>query len=56
MRLKKIFKFEKKGITFVNVARELNFPELEYMKVNVDGIDQLILIGVKKILRNVKSL
>ena len=54
--LEKIFEFETIGITISNAVKELNIPAPEYMKVDVDGIEQLILSGGKKILRNVKSL
>ena len=54
--LEKIFEFETIGITITNAVKDLNIPEPEYMKVDVDGIEQLILSGGKKVLRNVKSL
>ena len=54
--LEKIFEFEPTGITIANAVKELNIPAPEYMKVDFDGTEQLILNGWKKILRNVKSL
>ncbi len=50
------FTYQTVGFTMDEIARILNLSYPNYIKIDVDGIEHLILKGGKKILNNVKSI
>lgn len=54
--MNKIFEFSTFGIS-MNIAVDLlNIPQPDYIKMDVDGIEHLILMGGEKVLNNVKGI
>lgn len=53
--LNKIFEFQTIGLSMVDAMSLLNIPQPDYIKMDVDGIEHLILKGGGPVLRNVKS-
>ncbi len=54
--LDKVFEFSTIGLSMVDAAKLLKVPEPDYVKLDVDGIEQLVLKGGKGILNAVKGL
>jgi FkbM family methyltransferase len=53
--LRKIFEFRTIGISMLDAVESLKIPQPEYIKMDVDGIEHLILKGGPAILANVKG-
>ncbi|TGK52047.1 FkbM family methyltransferase [Leptospira kanakyensis] len=53
--LKKTFEYQLVGLSIDEVIKFLKIPAPDYIKMDVDGIEQLILAGAKSTLKNVKS-
>lgn len=53
--LRKIFEFQTIGVSMADAMEFLKIPQPEYIKMDVDGIEHLILKGGATVLRNVKS-
>lgn len=53
--LSKIFEFQTIGVSIVDAVRLLKIPQPDVLKIDVDGIEHLILKGGAPILQNVKS-
>ena len=51
-----IFEYSTIGLSMNDSVRLLNIPQPDYIKIDVDGIEHLILKGGDAILKNVKSL
>jgi FkbM family methyltransferase len=54
--MKKIFSFQTIGITMVDAVNLLKITQPDYIKIDVDGIEHLILKGGLSVLKNVKEL
>jgi FkbM family methyltransferase len=54
--IKKIFEFPTIGLSMVDAVDRLNIPQPDYIKMDVDGIEHLILKGGKRVLLNVKGI
>jgi FkbM family methyltransferase len=54
--LDKVFEFQTIGISMMDAAKLLSIPEPDYLKVDVDGIEHLILKGATTILQNIKGI
>jgi FkbM family methyltransferase len=52
----KLFTFKTIGITMQDVVNFLHIPQPDYIKIDVDGIEHLILKGGLSIIKNVKGL
>ena len=55
-RLREKFRFQTIGMTMVDVVEKLGVPPPEFIKIDVDGIEPLILEAGASILRGVKGL
>jgi FkbM family methyltransferase len=55
-RLRETFRFQTIGMTMVDVVEKLEVPPPEFIKIDVDGIEPLILEAGASILRDVKGL
>ncbi len=55
-RLRETFRFQTIGMTMVDVVEKLGVPPPEFIKIDVDGIEPLILEAGASILRGVKGL
>lgn len=53
--MKKVFEFSTLGITMDYAVDFLNIPQPDYIKMDVDGIEHLILMGGEKVLKNVNG-
>lgn len=53
--LAKVFEFPTIGLSMVDAVERLNIPPPDYIKMDVDGIEHLILKGGRPILRRVRS-
>lgn len=53
--IRKVFEFSTIGLTMVDAVDLLKIPDPEYIKIDVDGIEHLILKGGVPVLRRVKS-
>jgi FkbM family methyltransferase len=53
--LRKIFEFRTIGISISDAVERLKIPPPDYLKMDVDGIEHLILKGGAEVLRNVKG-
>jgi len=53
--LKKVFTFKTIGISMLDAVNQLNIPMPEYIKMDVDGIEHLILKGGADVLKNVNG-
>lgn len=54
--LNKFFTFSTVGLSIVDAVERLHIPLPDYIKMNVDGIEHLILKGGAAVLKNVKSI
>ena len=54
--LEKFFEFTMIGLTMVDAMNLLKIPAPEYIKIDVDGIEQLVLKGGEGILNSVQSI
>ncbi|EOQ97940.1 methyltransferase FkbM domain protein [Leptospira wolbachii serovar Codice str. CDC] len=54
--LKKAFEYQLVGLSIDEVIEYLKIPAPDYIKMDVDGIEQLILAGAKATLKKVKSI
>jgi len=54
--LKKIFQFSTLGMSMNDVKNLLKIPQPDYIKMDVDGIEHLILEGGNQILKKTKSI
>ena len=54
--LKKVFEFSTLGISMDDAKNLLKIPQPDYLKIDVDGIEHLILKGGVKVLLNTKEL
>ena len=55
-KFKDIFKFSTVGMTMDDVSKSFGISEPDYLKIDVDGIEYLILKGGEVMLKNVKSI
>ena len=53
--LAKVFEFNTVGMSMDEVVTKLNIPQPDYIKMDVDGIEHLILKGGRQVLKNVKG-
>lgn len=53
--LQKIFEFQTIGVSMTDAVERLKVPQPDYIKMDVDGIEHLILKGGAAVLRHVKS-
>ena len=53
--INKVFEIPTIGLSMVDAVRVLGIPQPDYVKMDVDGIEHLILKGGSSILRNVKG-
>lgn len=54
--LRKTFEYQLVGLSIDEVVKLLKIPAPDYIKMDVDGIEQLILAGAKATLKKVKSI
>ena len=54
--LEKIFEFPTIGLSVVDAVELLNIPKPDYIKMDVDGIEHLILKGGAPVLRSIKGI
>jgi FkbM family methyltransferase len=54
--MNKLFEFSSIGMTMDDVVRLLNIPQPSHIKMDVDGLEHLILSGGQSVLRNVSEL
>ena len=52
---KKVFGYQTLGVSMDDAVDMLNIPTPDYIKMDVDGIEHIILGGGQKVLKNVKS-
>ena len=52
---KKVFEYQTLGVSMDDAVDMLNIPTPDYIKMDVDGIEHIILGGGQKVLKNVKS-
>jgi FkbM family methyltransferase len=55
-KMNKVFEFSTIGISMVDAVKLLNIPQPDYIKLDVDGIEHLILKGGGSILENAKGI
>ena len=55
-KFKDIFKFSIVGLTMDDVGKSFGIPQPDYLKIDVDGIEYLILKGGEVMLKNVNSI
>ncbi len=55
-KMNKVFEFSIIGISMVDAVKLLNIPQPDYIKLDVDGIEHLILKGGGFVLENVKGI
>jgi len=53
--LNKTFEFQTIGISAVDAVESLQIPQPDYIKMDVDGIEHLILKGAASVLSNIKG-
>lgn len=53
--LHKIFEFQTVGLSMIDAVERLGIPQPDYVKMDVDGIEHLIIKGGGAVLRNVKG-
>ena len=53
--MEKIFEFKTIGLTMLDAVNLLKIPQPDYIKIDVDGIEHLILKGGNSVLENVKG-
>jgi FkbM family methyltransferase len=56
VKMNKVFEFSTIGISMVDAIKLLNIPQPDYIKLDVDGIEHLILKGGASVLENVKGI
>lgn len=54
--LEKTFEFQTMGLSMVDAVKALQIPEPDYIKMDVDGIEHLILKGAGSVLKNIKGI
>ena len=54
--LHKIFEYQTIGVSMVDAIRLLKIPQPDYIKIDVDGIEHLILKGGKDVLKSIKGI
>lgn len=54
--LQKVFEYKTLGLSMMDAVKSLKIPQPEYIKIDVDGIEHLILRGGLSILKQVKSI
>lgn len=54
--IKQVFEFQTLGLNMEDVASNLSIPVPDYIKMDVDGIEHLILKGGAEILKNIKGI
>ena len=52
----KVFKFQTIGLSMMDAVNNLKIPEPDYIKIDVDGIEHLILKGGTTVLKNIKGI
>lgn len=52
----KVFKFQTIGLSMMDAVNNLKIPEPDYIKIDVDGIEHLILKGGATVLKNIKGI
>jgi FkbM family methyltransferase len=50
-----VFQFQTFGLSADDVVQRLNLPQPDFIKMDVDGIEHVILKGAREVLRNVKQ-
>jgi FkbM family methyltransferase len=55
-KMNKVFEFSTIGISMVDAVKLLNIPQPDYIKLDVDGIEHLILKGGGSVLEKVKGI
>ena len=51
-----IFEFQTYGLTMMEIAEKFQMPNPDYIKMDVDGIEHLILQGGREILKHIKGI
>ena len=54
--LNKVFDFQTIGLSMMDAVNHLSIPEPDYLKIDVDGIEHLILKGGAKVLQHIKGI
>lgn len=54
--MKEVFEYKTMGISMIDAVNMLNIPMPDHIKMDVDGIEHLILKGGTEVLKNVKSI
>ena len=55
MEIQQVFEFKTMGVRMIDAVQILTSPKLDYVKMDIDGIEHLILNGGTQVLRNVKG-
>lgn len=55
-KIKQVFEFQTVGLSIDEIPKFLRIPQPNFMKIDVDGIEHLILSGAKNILSRVDGL
>ena len=53
--IQQVFEFKTMGVRMIDAVQILSIPQPDYVKMDVDGIEHLILNGGTQVLRNVKG-
>lgn len=56
MTLRQVFEFQTVGLSMEDAVQRLGLPQPDYIKMDVDGIEHLILQGGSSVLRQVKGI
>ena len=54
--LKSVFEFKTIGVSMEDAVTKLSIPQPDYIKLDVDGTEHLILKGGPKVLKNIKGI
>ncbi len=54
--LDQVFEYSLLGLSMEDVVNQFNLPKPDYIKMDVDGIEHIILKGGKNVLKNVKEI
>jgi FkbM family methyltransferase len=55
-KMDKVFVFQTLGLSLIGVKSLLNLPQPDYIKMDVDGIEHIILQGGREVLRKIKGI
>ena len=55
VEIQQVFEFKTMGVRMIDAVQILSIPQPDYVKMDVDGIEHLILNGGTQVLKNVKG-